>query len=276
MSASDRTGIALIDDNGRRVALSEASEAHHVEAPEFSEEQIALSFAEQHVDDLRYVAPWGRWLRWNGRKWEFDHSLVAFDLTRQACRQAAAACNKPAQAATLASAKPVAAVERLAKADRRIAASVEQWDADPWLLNTPTGTIDLRSGKLRAHDPKDFQTRATAVAPGGDCPLWRTFLADVTGGDEALTAFLHRLAGYALTGSTREHSLSFVYGTGGNGKSVFIDTLAGILGDYPARVLAPQIGRPAFGILLIPLLPDPHPASALRRRSTCEMLQQPG
>ena len=68
--------------------------------------------------------------------------------TRYICRQAAAEC-KSKIARVLASAKTVAAVERLAKADRRLAATVDQWDADPWALNTPLGVLDLRTGKLR-------------------------------------------------------------------------------------------------------------------------------
>jgi P4 family phage/plasmid primase-like protien len=58
------------------------------------------------------------------------------------------------------------------------------------------------------------------------------FLAETTDNDAELIAYLHRLAGYILTGSTREQSFTFIYGTGGNGKSVFIDTLLHVLGDY--------------------------------------------
>jgi putative DNA primase/helicase len=47
-----------------------------------------------------------------------------------------------------------------------------------------------------------------------------------------LQAYLQRMVGYALTGSTQEHALFFLYGTGANGKSVFVNTLATILGDY--------------------------------------------
>ena len=77
-------------------------------------------------------------------------------------------------------------------------------------------------------------TKITAVAPGGDCPLWLAFLIRVTDGDLELIAFLQRMAGYCLTGSTREHALFFAYGTGGNGKGVFLNTLTGILGTYTA------------------------------------------
>ena len=40
------------------------------------------------------------------------------------------------------------------------------------------------------------------------------------------------MAGYCLTGVTTEHALFFLYGTGANGKSVFVNTLTAILGDY--------------------------------------------
>jgi putative DNA primase/helicase len=126
----------------------------------------------------------------------------------------------------------VTAVERLARSDRRLAATVDQWDRDPWLLNTPDGTIDLRTGECRPHRGSDYITRITNTGAGGASPLWRTFLNKVTGGDEQLQSFLKRVIGCALTGITRDHSLFFLYGTGANGKSVFLNTIAGVLRDY--------------------------------------------
>jgi putative DNA primase/helicase len=158
--------------------------------------------------------------------------LRAFDLVRRLCREASVECNKHKAASILASAKTVAAVERLAKSDRRLAATADQWDSDPWLLNTPGGVVDLRSGEMRQHRPDDHMTRRSAVAPGGECPSWHAFLNRVTDGDTTLQRFLQRKAGYALTGSTREHALFFAYGTGANGKSVYVNTIAGIMGDY--------------------------------------------
>src|ERR1017187_8093138 len=93
--------------------------------PAFSDEALALGFAELHAGDLRYVAAWGRWLSWDGTRWQFDNTLAAYDLVRKVCRVAAAQCNKGKIASVLASAKTVAAIERLAKADRRIAATVD-------------------------------------------------------------------------------------------------------------------------------------------------------
>ena len=86
--------------------------------------------------------------------------------------------------------------------------------------------VDLHTGKMRPHRPDDYITKITAVAPGGDVPLWLQFLDAITGGDVELHAFLQRIAGYSLTGVTREHALFFFYGTGANGKGMFLNTLA--------------------------------------------------
>ncbi|MGH6877603.1 MAG: phage/plasmid primase, P4 family, partial [Rhizomicrobium sp.] len=116
--------------------------------------------------------------------------------------------------------------------DLRLVTTPAEWDLDPWLLNTPGGTVDLRTGIMRPHRRQDYCTKTTAAAPAGDCPTWLRFLARITGGDDELVGFLQRVAGYALTGITIEHALFFGYGTGANGKSVFVSTISGILGDY--------------------------------------------
>jgi putative DNA primase/helicase len=104
------------------------------ELPPAAEDAIALLFAERHADALRYVALWGRWLSYDGVRWAHDTTLHTFDRVRAICREMALEGDKPSSA--VASAKTVAAVERLAKADRRLAATTEQWDASAWLLDT--------------------------------------------------------------------------------------------------------------------------------------------
>ncbi len=104
--------------------------------PEFSDEALAQRFTQRHGDELRYIAQWSQWYEWEGTRWEQDSTLAAFDKARAICRAVASAADKPHTKTALASAKTVAAVERLAKADRRIAATVDQWDADPDRFNT--------------------------------------------------------------------------------------------------------------------------------------------
>jgi putative DNA primase/helicase len=225
---------AEVDAYWDRIANPSVSDSVNARAPAFSDEALALRFAERHQHDLRYVAAWAKWLRWDGARRCFDDTLYAFNLARQICREAAAECNKPKTAAVLASAKTVAAVERLAKADRRLAATIDQWDVDPWLLNTPGGVVDLRTGRSRPHRPEDYMTKVTGVAPDSSCviPTWMSFLNRVMGGDPDLVAFLARMLGYAITGATTEHAIFFAHGTGANGKTVLVKTAAAILGDY--------------------------------------------
>ncbi len=205
--------------------------------PEFTDEALALEFSARYADRLRYVAAWGRWFIRGPAVWREDQTMRAFDLSRAVCRNASAECNEARVASSIASAKTVAAVERLAKADRRHAATVDQWDADPWLLNTPGGVVNLRNGIMRPHKADDQMTKLTAVAPGGNCPLWLGFLDRITAADAGLQAFLQRVTGYSLTGNTDEHALFFGHGPGGNGKGVFLGAITGIMGAYAAVAL---------------------------------------
>jgi putative DNA primase/helicase len=223
--------------------------------PAFSDSALALRFVELHADDLRFVAEQGRWFKWNGKWWQFDRVLGTGFAVWKICNVAAAECNKPGVSRMIASAKTIAAVERLARCSPRLAATAEQWDADPWLLNTTGGIVDLRTGKIGKHRPEAFCTKITAVAPDVNCPIirWLKFLHRITGGarptlfpidtapgtpqwwppgDEKLIAFLQRVFGYALTGSTRDQAMFFAHGGGANGKTILINLMANIMGSY--------------------------------------------
>lgn len=199
---------------------------------QYADDALALTFTKQHGEDLRFTAEWGLWNLWDGHVWRTDSTLAVFDLARKVCRKESASCEDKRLAPRIASAQTVYAVERLARADRLHAAAVEQWDADPWLLNTPGGVVDLRTGRLREAVREDHCTKICAATPGGQCPQWLVFLERITGGNRELQSFMQRVAGYALTGETREQALFFLYGTGANGKSVFLDTISRIMGDY--------------------------------------------
>jgi putative DNA primase/helicase len=200
-----------------------------------SEDGLALSFTRRYRHDWRYVAAWGKWLMWDGQRWRTEDTLGATDLVRNVCRHAALKAASPKTAVKLAAASTMSGVERLARADRRHAGTADEWDADIWLLNTPGGVVDLRTGRMRAHQRTDRMTKVSTAVPKGECPTWRGFLSDVTEGDAELMDYLQRMVGYCLTGVTSEHALFFLYGTGANGKSVFVTTIATILGDYAAN-----------------------------------------
>lgn len=102
-------------------------------------------------------------------------------------------------------------------------------------------TVNLRTGKSYLPRREDYITKQAGVsAASADCPipLWEAFLQKVTAKDKELQTYLKRVAGYCMTGLTTEHALFFFYGTGANGKSVFLNTLTAIWGDY--AVIAPM------------------------------------
>jgi putative DNA primase/helicase len=129
-------------------------------------------------------------------------------------------------------AKMVASVLKLASADPRIAIAPDQLDADPWIFNTITGTVELKTGRLREHRPRDYCTKWSPVGPDGECPMFLGFLDTIFAKDNELISYIQKFLGYILTGVTTEQAMMFFHGTGANGKSVLISTISGILGTY--------------------------------------------
>ncbi len=207
------------------LARLESTAQRKAKRNEVTEDGLALTFCTANPMQ-RYVALWGRWLIWSGSVWKEDGTLAVYDRIRGHVRASTDGDRDWLKA------NVIAAVERLAKSDRRYAATSDQWDRHDWLLNTPSGIVDLSTGELHDPDPEAYLTKSTAMAPAGECPTWQRFLEQVTGGDAEYVDFLQRVAGYAATGSTREHALFFLYGSGGNGKGTFLNTLQKVLGDY--------------------------------------------
>lgn len=223
------------------VSVAEAADV--IGIPEYSEEALALYVAQEQAGRLAYVTSLNRWFSNAGHKWVEDEYLEIIDRIRNVVRTRAAWINevrvdlseqkRERAAAYVASSRTVAGVERLARADRELVRPLSMFDRDPWVLNTPTGVLDLRSGEVRPRGRLEYFTKCTAVDVGEpSCPLWWKTLERITGGDDELQDFLQRFFGYCLTGVTTEHVFTFMFGSGGNGKSVVINTMAGILGDY--------------------------------------------
>lgn len=196
---------------------------------EVSEDSIALAFTAHHGGDLLFDHHVGKWFRWNSVFWEMDETDLAIDYARKLARILGDGKRIFGRAAT------AAGVEKLARADRTHAVTSAAWDRDPLLLGTPSGTVNLRTGEL--YDPRreDRITRQTGCAPAhGDPERWLRFLEESLGGDQELIEFLQLWCGYCLTGLTVAHALLFIFGPGGNGKSVFLNTVLNVLGTYGA------------------------------------------
>ena len=204
----------------------------------------AERFVERHGKNVRYCYPWAKWLTWTGVRWERDDAgrahCLAKETVRSIYREAAAAEDEGArkalaQHATRSEAEArIRAMLELAKSE--VPVSPDELDADPWLLNAPNGTVDLRTGELRDHHREDFLTKmaGTEYDPEVGAPKWEAFLERALP-SEKLRSFVQRGTGYSATGTTSEQCLFINHGPGANGKTTSQEAIAGALGDYAMR-----------------------------------------
>lgn len=198
----------------------------------YSEDALALGFSDKNVDDLRYSVDWNRWLHWDGNRWREDKTLETQARGRDYLRDVAATVNKNRKA--IVSNKMLSNMLSMARTDHVV--PIDVWDRDPWLLCTPGGTLDLKTGELSPSSRDHYITKSTRAIPNGVSPSWMTFLEQVCLGDREYMDYLQTAAGYCLTGSVREECLFFLIGDGGNGKGTFVETLNKILGDHSTTV----------------------------------------
>jgi putative DNA primase/helicase len=214
--------------NGRAKAKTAA-------LPNVTEDGAALEFAQLYRGKLLFDHDVGAWYEWDGSIWHQNRTGIAFQWARELAR--GLALREPDRVRYVSSKTSFAAgVERFARHDPVFAVTAGFWDTDPLLLGTPSGTVDLRSGRLRPSEPSEAVSKSTLTAPSAsaDCPVWLRFLDEATGGDTDLIRFLQQWCGYCLSGLTKEHALLFIHGGGGEGKGTFLNTVAKIMGGYAA------------------------------------------
>ncbi len=124
----------------------------------------------------------------------------------------------------------------LAESDPAIAASTEQFDSDPDLLNVANGVVHLPTAQFFAHDSSLLLWKQSPVAydPDAKCTLFLLFLEQISCNDPDWVDYIQRQLGYILSGRVHEEKLFFWFGDGRNGKSVLANILRYILGDYAA------------------------------------------
>jgi len=200
--------------------------------------------------DMHYSHLSKKWYVWTGKCWEVDASgeveRRAKQVVAEIYREAADAKDLKTREAlgrwalVCEDSKRIIAMMRLAQSEPMIPVAPAQFDADPWLLNCSNGTIDLRTGELRPHDPADLLTCFAPVdyLPEAPCKLWENFLYQIMlvwerpEVADQMVMFLQRALGYALTGSCREQCLFMLWGGGANGKSTLVNLISRILGTY--------------------------------------------
>jgi P4 family phage/plasmid primase-like protien len=203
-----------------------------------SDDGLAYQFVTAACAELRYCADLDAWFRWDGARWLKRDESVAFDLIRRYLRGISNMVTNTALKKALGSVKQTRAVKTFVSMDPRMQVYVTDFDADPWLLGTPGGVVDLKTGTLRDAKPEDFISKSTSVAPGGDCPTWKAALLRSFGGDKSMVDYMQRVLGSTLSGAILEQAMFFDYGDGANGKSLKNDTASAILADYAQTVKA--------------------------------------
>lgn len=199
--------------------------------------------AHKYGEDLRYVGSWKKWYVWDSAHWVLDVTGMVMrraKLIPDVIRTEAFRLGDSKEMDALVawsylseSRGKLNAMIDLASSDRKIAATPEMFDSDPFLLNVANGTIDLRTGKLRSHRREDMMTRIVNVQwnPDALCLVWDAFLERILP-DADVREFVQRAVGYSLTGDIAEQVFFILWGEGANGKSTFMEIVARIVGEY--------------------------------------------
>jgi len=245
------------------IILKEQREALKKQIRDETESAAAKEFAASAGPGLKYVHNWKKWIFWNGTKWEMmqgdsgtgeafqavgiwneKNNLDKFLAARDAGEEPEELKRLLAVYNKYASLRGIELIIKLAKREPALRVNSDQINKKHLVLNCLNGSIDLSSPavppKLQPNDPKDLITQVAGAnyEQEADCPLWNKFLVDIFAGDNELIEFIQRLVGYSLSGATDEQILPILYGDGRNGKSVFLDTVAALLGDYSASARA--------------------------------------
>ena len=236
--------LAIVNTPARTVAqgntivnIPATSQEVEIQAVNMSPDFFMQKFIDFHGADWRHIHAWNKWLQWDGDTWVTDTDYTYFDEIRQLIRASMywdeARGLTEAQKAKFTFRAFIGGVGELISAHQQVRSKPDKWDANNMLLGIPGGVIDLKTGKSIDGAREQLISRKTAIKPeSGDCPLWISTINRATNNDPEMLDYLQRMAGYILTGETKEECFFFVYGPGASGKSTFCRTLTEILNEY--------------------------------------------
>ena len=243
----------------------EMSERHTEEDQEqltakgVNDSSMAQAFVSDHLDTIRSTPESGGWLVWEGTYWkpdalgevtellrdftmrthaDFDGMADEFDDRLGADSKKAKKTRKIAnQIAAYLNTRKLRDAVAAAQTMREVRTPLDRLNADAHLLATASGTVDLRTGRLKPADPFDLITKQTDVPydPDAECPRFMQFLDEITDGDEELQEFLQRVFGYGLTAYTRDQVIFIFVGDGSNGKDTLLNAVMHPMGGYAGR-----------------------------------------
>lgn len=236
-----------------RIARELSNGTAPMEVPEIHETDLGNSkrLVQRFGQELRFCHPWGMYLVWDGKRWKADDTDGVMARAKRVVltlgREAALIDDDKQRRAVLTFARAsesghrLEAMVKLARSEPGVPVVPAELDRHPWLLNVQNGIVDLRTGDLLEHDRRLLLTRLAPVDfdAGAECPLWLAFLERILP-DRLVREYVQRSVGYALTGTVVEQALFFLYGSGANGKSTFLNIVRTLLGDEYATEAAPD------------------------------------
>lgn len=119
------------------------------------------------------------------------------------------------------------------------------------LLCLNNGTLDLKTATILIHDPDHNLVNKMNVDwnPGATAPIFCNALNEIFKHDddrEARVQFVFEWFGYCLIPDISQHKFLWLVGSGGNGKSIILNTLAALIGkDNVAYAMLERMGRPS-------------------------------
>jgi putative DNA primase/helicase len=209
---------------------------------------VAQWIIAQRGSVLRWNVDIRKWAEFNGLVWREVQHKRGYELAQTWAMRVAPTLNR-VDARTVLHSNFAAGVEESLRNTTAVIARASDFDADPWIFGAEGKSMDLKSGAVRKARPEDMISKQLLVAPAAkaDCPLWMKFIAEVTRGDVEMAFFLQQFAGYCLTGDVSEQKFLYLYGPGGNGKSIFVEVVASILNDYAVQAMPDLFIRKPLG-----------------------------
>ncbi len=212
----------------------------------------AERFCDLFGDSIRYSYTDKRWYWYDGRRWLVDNNGTSERLADKSALAMRAEAKLYAEQDEAEGTELLKAFEKhcklsrsnkskramLAEVQHHVPIQPSQTDRHKLLLNTPSGVIDLKTGKTYPHSGELYFTKLTGAeySVTNDCPRWSSFLDEIFGGDKDLIRYVQKAVGYSLTGSTAEQCAFFLFGNGRNGKSTFLEVIRSVFGDYSANI----------------------------------------
>jgi len=217
-----------------------------------------------HGKDLRYCHAFGKWLIWDGKRWELDGTEeitrrmkeVVKTIYAEAALQTSLSVQRRLErhARRSEAEGKIRAAISLAQSERELVITPNKIDQQPWLLNCANGTLDLKSMELREHRREDLITKFVHFSydPKAECPQFMRFVNQIMGdGPDAsepdreradrLVSFLQKCFGYSLTGDVSEKAVFCFFGCGSNGKTTLLEAVRFVLMEYSTQVLVDSL-----------------------------------